>query len=191
MKRSTNRILTTHIGSLPRPRALVDDYQALETGQPLDKAGHEARVKSEVARIVRRQVECGIDGVNDGEFGKSSFLTYVNTRLSGFEQSKEPLVPPWFKSKEGASFPAYVRHPALAYYLRQAESNRIRFSDRANYECLIADTHAGLFNCPSVDDRRRCDEAKHLAPRLARRAPRRRRDWLSGPLQYYALERRA
>jgi 5-methyltetrahydropteroyltriglutamate--homocysteine methyltransferase len=159
MKRSTDRILTTHIGSLPRPRQLVEGYQALETGQAFDKAAHEARVKSEVARIVRKQVECGLDGVNDGEFGKSSFLTYVNTRLAGFEQSKEPIVPPWFKSKEGTSFPEFYEEAARLRstggptpgFIRMICTGPIKWTGRAALERDIANFRAALKGLDAVE----------------------------------------
>jgi 5-methyltetrahydropteroyltriglutamate--homocysteine methyltransferase len=82
MKRSTDRILTTHTGSLPRPDDLAQLMFAKEDG--LDVPGLDERVRSAVAEIVRRQVETGIDVVNDGEMSKPSYATYVKDRLNGF-----------------------------------------------------------------------------------------------------------
>ena len=85
MKRSTERILTTHVGSLVRPPDLQEMIRARESGNPYDHEALAARVRSAVAEAVRRQVECGIDIVSDGEQGKLGFNTYTNQRLGGFE----------------------------------------------------------------------------------------------------------
>jgi 5-methyltetrahydropteroyltriglutamate--homocysteine methyltransferase len=87
MKRSTDRILTTHVGSLIRPDALQDFLRAKQSGKPYDKAGYDACLKSSVADVVREQADIGIDVVSDGEFGKSiSWSQYVLERLGGFER---------------------------------------------------------------------------------------------------------
>ena len=99
MKRSVDRILTTHAGSLPRPADLL----AMDPADP----GHGARVRGAVADVVRRQVEVGLDVVTDGEMSKPSFITYVTERLSGFERSREPGAVPWADSKEAAAFPEF------------------------------------------------------------------------------------
>ena len=85
MKHSTNRILTTHVGSLIRPADLQDFLRARQSGKPYDEAGFQACLTRSVAEVVRRQGEAGIDVVSDGEFGKSiSWAQYALTRLSGF-----------------------------------------------------------------------------------------------------------
>ncbi len=84
MQRSTDRFLTTHTGSLPRPDDLADLLYAREAGELRDRAALEARVRSAVAEVVRKQAEAGIDVVNDGEMGKIGYSTYVKDRLSGF-----------------------------------------------------------------------------------------------------------
>jgi 5-methyltetrahydropteroyltriglutamate--homocysteine methyltransferase len=84
MKISTNRILTTHTGSLPRPADLVELIKQNEVGQINDRAAYEARIASAVDEIVRHQAEVGIDIVNDGEAGKPGYSTYVKDRLTGF-----------------------------------------------------------------------------------------------------------
>ncbi len=87
MKRSTSRILTTHVGSLIRPDALQDFLRAKQGGKPLDEAAYQACLTSSVADVVRQQADAGIDVVSDGEFGKSiSWSQYVLERLSGFER---------------------------------------------------------------------------------------------------------
>src|SRR5262245_65111831 len=84
MKRSTDRILTTHTGSLPRPHDLTALLEALDAGTPLDTAAFEKRVGQAVTDIVRAQVEAGVDVVSDGEQGKVGYSTYVRHRLTGF-----------------------------------------------------------------------------------------------------------
>jgi len=93
MKRSTERILTTHTGSLPRPDDLVTMLYAKEKGELQDQAAFEARVRTATAEIVRKQLECGVDVVNDGEVSKIGYSTYVKDRLTGFEGEASPLVP--------------------------------------------------------------------------------------------------
>jgi 5-methyltetrahydropteroyltriglutamate--homocysteine methyltransferase len=86
MKRSSNRILTTHVGSLIRPPQLLELVRARENGEPADAHAYERCLKDSVAEVVRRQVQAGIDIVNDGEFGKStSWSLYALKRVSGFE----------------------------------------------------------------------------------------------------------
>jgi 5-methyltetrahydropteroyltriglutamate--homocysteine methyltransferase len=84
MIRSTERFLTTHTGSLPRPDDLVRIMYAKEEGIPVDGAALAARIRSAVADVVRKQVELGLDIVNDGEMSKPSYATYVKDRLAGF-----------------------------------------------------------------------------------------------------------
>src|SRR5687767_10732457 len=90
MKRSTDRILTTHTGSLPRPTDLLEAMRAREMGRTFDQAAFEQRLKEAVVEIVRKQAAAGIDVVNDGEIGKPSFQSYVLERLSGFEARPLP-----------------------------------------------------------------------------------------------------
>jgi 5-methyltetrahydropteroyltriglutamate--homocysteine methyltransferase len=85
MKRSTDRILTTHTGSLPRPRDLTAMLEALDAGTAPDPASFDTCVRGAVADVVRRQVDAGVDIVNDGEQGKVGYSTYVRHRLTGFE----------------------------------------------------------------------------------------------------------
>ncbi len=84
MKRSTERFLTTHTGSLPRPEDLVRMMYAREEGVPVDRAELGARIRSAVEDVVRKQAAAGVDIVNDGEMSKPSYATYVKDRLNGF-----------------------------------------------------------------------------------------------------------
>jgi 5-methyltetrahydropteroyltriglutamate--homocysteine methyltransferase len=87
MKHSTDRILTSHVGSLIRPPELIEFLRAQQTRQPVDEAAFETCLKASVANIVRQQADAGIDVVDDGEFGKTiSWSQYALERLSGFER---------------------------------------------------------------------------------------------------------
>jgi len=102
MKRSSGRILTTHIGSLPRPKDLWALIDAKDRDQPYDSAALDSQLKDAVITIVRKQAEVGIDIPSDGEQSKASFTNYVRERLSGLEGiNKEPFPGP------PAKFPGY------------------------------------------------------------------------------------
>jgi 5-methyltetrahydropteroyltriglutamate--homocysteine methyltransferase len=113
MKRSTDRILTTHAGSLPRPADLLAMVEAQQDGKPVDSARYAARLTEAVGQIVRRQAEIGIDIVDDGEYGKPGFVNYVNDRLSGFSFDAERTGrSPWEGSREVKSFPEFYAQTA-------------------------------------------------------------------------------
>jgi 5-methyltetrahydropteroyltriglutamate--homocysteine methyltransferase len=104
MKRSTDRILTTHTGSLPRPADLVEMLYAQEKGEPQDHAAFAARIRTATAEIVQQQVDCGVDIVNDGETGKIGYATYVKDRLTGFDGEAGPL-----RSADVLAFPSFAK----------------------------------------------------------------------------------
>lgn len=85
MKRSTDRILTTHVGSLPRPQEVADLLFAQDRGQAFDPARFDAVMRHAVADAVQNQAEAGVDIVSDGEMSKISYATYIRHRLTGFE----------------------------------------------------------------------------------------------------------
>src|SRR5215469_11289581 len=85
MRRSIDRIRTTHTGSLPRPPDMLETLHQLAAGHFIDLAAYESALTQHVAEIVKRQVEAGIDTVSDGECSKPSFQQYVAERLAGFE----------------------------------------------------------------------------------------------------------
>jgi 5-methyltetrahydropteroyltriglutamate--homocysteine methyltransferase len=109
MKQSTERILTTHVGSLARPDSLTPLLRLREEGQPYDRNQLAKVVRESVAEVVRKQVEAGIDIVTDGEQGKSGFFSYVIERFNGFE--RKPAAPgtvrPRSAGREYLSFPDY------------------------------------------------------------------------------------
>jgi 5-methyltetrahydropteroyltriglutamate--homocysteine methyltransferase len=91
VRRSTERFLTTHTGSLPRPDDLIRTMFAKEEGVPVDTGALAARIRAAVAEVVRRQAEAGIAVVDDGEMSKPSYATYVKDRLTGFGGASHPL----------------------------------------------------------------------------------------------------
>ncbi len=105
MKRSTERILTTHCGSLARPTDLLDLMKAKVNGEPYDHETYTRRVRSAIAETVRKQVESGIDIPTDGEQGKPGFFAYVSERLSGF--APKPGARFTLFADEVAAFPEY------------------------------------------------------------------------------------
>ena len=101
MKYSTDRILTSHAGSLPRPQALIEVNQAKLQGRALDEKTYEERLHQAVADVARKQAELGIDVINDGEFGKvtrgavdyGAWTSYAWSRLKGWEPGEERKMP--------------------------------------------------------------------------------------------------
>jgi 5-methyltetrahydropteroyltriglutamate--homocysteine methyltransferase len=140
MKRSTDRILTTHTGSLPRPADLTAMLEALDTGAPLDPAAFEARGRRAVAEVVRQQLDAGVDIVNDGEQGKVGYSTYVRHRLTGFGgKSAVPRRADW------ADFPdAAARAERRSTVARPACDGPIDWKDRTAVQKDVANFRAAL-----------------------------------------------
>jgi 5-methyltetrahydropteroyltriglutamate--homocysteine methyltransferase len=107
MKRSTDRILTTHVGSLARPSGQLEFLFAKERGESYDVEQFEASTRQAVDDIVAGQVQAGIDIVCDGEQGKSSFLTYITERLAGFSPCETRSEDLWVDSRETIAFPEF------------------------------------------------------------------------------------
>ena len=105
VQQNTDRIQTTHIGSLPRPHAVLDLMKAKFSGQPYDQKTYDATIAKAVADGVRKQVECGIDFVTDGEFSKPGFFTYIQERLEGFESRPNQKL--LLFQQEVSAFPEY------------------------------------------------------------------------------------
>ena len=105
MKRSDDRILTTHVGSLPRPPGMAATLYARETGGAHDRAALARGIKDSVSDVVRRQLEIGIDIVNDGEHSKFNFITYGRMRLGGLEPNPKPVAM-MGDSRDSRAFPA-------------------------------------------------------------------------------------
>jgi 5-methyltetrahydropteroyltriglutamate--homocysteine methyltransferase len=113
LQQNTDRIQTTHIGSLPRPHHLLDQLKAKFSGKPFDEKAFDTALRQAVIDVVRNQRDCGIDIVTDGEFSKPGFFTYIQERLSGFEV--RPNQKMLLFQKEVAAFPEYY-----ADYFKQA-----------------------------------------------------------------------
>ncbi len=107
MKRSTDRILTTHVGSLIRPPELQEFLRAVQGGKPYDETAYQKCLTDSVAAVVKQQADTGIDVPSDGEFGKSiSWAQYALTRLSGFERRpiKEDKANPFKRGADRTRF---------------------------------------------------------------------------------------
>ncbi len=102
---NAKRILTTHVGSLPRPHDLLDAMKAKLSGEKIDAAAYDKKVADAIAETVRQQAASGLDILADGELSKPGFFTYVRERLTGFEArpGKAPILFP----AEVAAFPEY------------------------------------------------------------------------------------
>ena len=103
MKTSTERILTTHVGSMPRPQEVVDMLFAQDQGEEYDRAEFDAVMRTAVASIADQQVRAGVDVISDGEMSKISYATYIRHRLTGFEIGEAPRATP----KDLDEFPEY------------------------------------------------------------------------------------
>jgi 5-methyltetrahydropteroyltriglutamate--homocysteine methyltransferase len=117
MKHSVDRILTTHAGSLPRPPELLDLVKSGDSTAFAQDTNAE-RLRNAVREIVSRQVALGIDVIDDGEYGKPSFVSYINERLGGYEvDTRAGPRNQWLSSREGRSFPEFYAqtHPASTH----------------------------------------------------------------------------
>jgi 5-methyltetrahydropteroyltriglutamate--homocysteine methyltransferase len=146
MKRSTDRILTTHTGSLPRPGDLLSLITAAESGGTSDVARMQTRVRSAVADVVRKQIDAGVDIVNDGEAGKPSYATYVKDRLTGFHGEADAMA-----IADLADYPEFgerfARQGVLDTLKRPACTEPIAYQDRGAVSRDIADLKAAVANC--------------------------------------------
>jgi len=105
MRTSTDRILTTHVGSLPRGAQVAEGLFAIDADKTVDLDQHQAAVRREVGEIVQRQVDSGVDIVSDGEISKISYATYIKHRITGFE-GDSPREPP----RDLEDFAGFISH---------------------------------------------------------------------------------
>jgi 5-methyltetrahydropteroyltriglutamate--homocysteine methyltransferase len=144
MKTSDQRILTTHVGSMPRPQEVVDMLFAEDKGELPDRAAYQAVMRHAVAETVSKQVTAGVDVVSDGEMSKISYATYIRHRLSGFEIGEMPRATP----KDLDEFPAFRDRLAQAggtpKYHRPICNGPIAMANRAPLEQDIANLKAAL-----------------------------------------------
>jgi 5-methyltetrahydropteroyltriglutamate--homocysteine methyltransferase len=151
MKRSTDRILTTHTGSLPRPADLLDELMRRDRGEPVDADALDARVREAVADVVRRQAEAGIAVVNDGEAGKIGYSTYVTERLEGFGGEADPPGPP----PDMLEFPEYLareRGDERAGPAMPACDGPIAYRDTAAVRADVATLQAAIDGVAGVEE---------------------------------------
>ena len=158
MNRSDDRILTTHVGSLPRPDDLVAILEAQERGEPLDLADLAARVERATDDVVKRQRECGIDIVGDGECSKTSYTFYLRHRLSGV--GPMPLAaerPVTVRHADLAAHPDLVemlarKNTAINWHLRSpACIGPIAYRDRAPLEADIRNLRNAAAACGATE----------------------------------------
>ena len=132
------RILTTHVGSLPRPPELVEFVFAEDRGEEVDRAEYDRRLDEAVKDRVRHQVQAGIDFVSDGEMSKIGYATYIRHRLSGFEVGDVPRATP----ADLDAFPRYMKRLAdeggSARYLRPICRGPITYEHREPLEADLA-----------------------------------------------------
>jgi len=126
MKRSEDRILVTHQGTLPRPRDLQAMVMAKANGEAYDEAAMERRTKETVVEMVRRQAAIGIDIPNDGEMSKTTFSDYVSTRLGGLEPTDKPYISP-ISGRDMQEFPEYFSRSSVPGVPRAAGVRRVIF----------------------------------------------------------------
>lgn len=124
MKRSESRILTTHVGSLPRPRELLQPLHAKDSGEPYDKPALEAQIAKAIRDAVRQQVDLGLDIVNDGEHGRASFATYANTRIGGLERVMHPPRHIGQPTRDSLAFPAVYEEMRKMFGARRVLTGR-------------------------------------------------------------------
>lgn len=146
MKRSAERILTTHTGSLPRPPDLLEMIRDRQIGQPVDPQALAARVKSAVAEVVQKQVDAGVDVGSDGELGKPAFNTYVARRLAGFGgENTEPRI-----RAEAEDFPEWASQAGqgTAMLRRGFCLGPLTYQDREEVEADIRNLKSALAQAP-------------------------------------------
>ena len=141
MKRSSERILTTHVGSLPRPRDMLQPLHAKESGEPYDAKALEAAIDRAVKDAVKRQADLGIDIINDGEHGRASFATYANTRIGGLEREKHPPRHIARPTRDSLAFPEVYTEMRKMFGARRALTGRPE--DEVSLVCTGPITYAG------------------------------------------------
>ena len=150
MKRSAERFLTTHTGSLPRPDDLIRTMFAKEEGVPVDRAALDARIASAVAEVVRKQADAGIDVVGDGEMSKPSYATYPKDRLEGFRGESRPLA-----YRDLVDFPGMARRvfgdPGRARRKTPACTGPISLRDAAAGQRDVEHLAAALRHVPTAE----------------------------------------
>jgi len=141
MNRSEDRILTTHVGSLPRPAELLLPLARKDAGEDYDRVDTAARVSRSVRDVVRRQAEIGIDTINDGEHSKSSFAAYARGRLGGLARTGQPAKSR-SETRDTSAFPAVYAEMKVMYGARHA-NNPSRQVSSPPLACIGPITYTG------------------------------------------------
>ena len=149
MKRSTDRILTTHTGSLPRTAKVVELLLAEEEKPGTRKAELQAAVRDAVAGVVRKQVECGLDIINDGEQGRTDYTVHVLKRLTGYEGESAP--PMGTGEPEFPELAEILKHFASPFQHRPACNAPVDWKDWAAAQADIDLAKAALADAKCVD----------------------------------------
>jgi 5-methyltetrahydropteroyltriglutamate--homocysteine methyltransferase len=126
MKRSTTGILTTHCGSLPRPRELLAPLHAKDGGDAYDADDLARRVRGSVIEVVRKQADLGIDVVDDGEHSKSSFAHYARARIGGLERRNEPPRYLGTPTRDALAFPGVYEEMRVMFNARAEKIGKPR-----------------------------------------------------------------
>lgn len=140
MQRSTDRILTTHVGSIPRPQAMLD-LSSSKSGPPKDKAQYLEVLRQSVKDVVRRQAEIGLDIVNEGEYGKAHWANYIIKRMSGFELRPDQRREPEFLGRDRFRFRDYFEQSIPHLMLGGATEacvGPIAYADRESIQVAIS-----------------------------------------------------
>ncbi len=150
MKQSSDRILTTHTGSLPRPAAVAEMLFARERGDAVDATAFDRTIANAVAEAVTRQVTIGIDVVSDGEMSKISYATYIKDRITGFE-GDSPRKPP----RDLQDFPTLMARLAKSggtpSYKRPRCTGPIAVKDREPLEIDLRNFAAAIRNSQPIE----------------------------------------
>ncbi len=144
MKQSHERILTTHVGSLPRPQEVVDQLFTQDSGADYDEADFDETMTRNVREIAQRQVDAGVDIISDGEMSKISYVTYMRHRLTGFDVTG--TLPPRATPRDIDDYPAFrerlAQQGGTPKYLRPVVRGPITIRDMAPLEKDIANLQA-------------------------------------------------
>ena len=151
MKRSIDRILTTHTGSLPRPPDLISMLETREEGQAYDKGALDARVSEAVAEVVRAQVAAGVDIVSDGEQGKPYYSTYIKNRVSGFDGQQTKVLRPTADERDFPEFVARWASTSSKIIKRPSCTGPLAWSDFEVVDHDIANLKAAAAAAGPVD----------------------------------------
>lgn len=144
MKTSTERILTTHVGSMPRPQEVVDLLFAEDQGRPFDATVYAETMTRQVTNVVGKQTAAGVDVPSDGEMSKISYATYIRHRLTGFEIGEVPRATP----KDLDEFPEFrdklAAQGGTPKYHRPICTGEIKVKDLSGLETDIANMSTAL-----------------------------------------------